>query len=193
MVNTTESKSATGQPFRFPTVQSASLDKHPVKLPQDFAGDHNLVIIAFQREQQKDVDTWLIQMKQFEAVDSGLRYYELPTIARLNVLARWFIDNGMRGGIPDHKQRERTITLYLDKEPFRTSLGIRSENQIYALLVDRAGNILWRTEGVFDEAKATSLKQTLERLNHAHSPERSVGSLLTSPRDATRADEFSLN
>jgi hypothetical protein len=153
---------------RFPSVESANLDKHPVKLPQDFAGQRNLVLIAFQREQQKDVDTWLHQMKQFEAVDSDLRYYELPVISRLNVIARWFIENGMRGGIPDHKQRERTITLYLDKDPFRAALGLPDEKRIYALLLDRHGNVLWRSEGTLDANKATSLKEILERSTRAH-------------------------
>jgi hypothetical protein len=154
--------------FRFPSVESQDLDKHPVKLPHDFAGERNLVVIAFQRQQQKDVDTWLDTRKRFETIDPALRTYELPTLARLNPLARWFIDNGMRGGIPSHEQRARTITLYLDKEPFRAALGLGDEGSIYVLLLDREGNILWRSQGDFDESKAQSLEQTLERLTHAH-------------------------
>jgi len=154
--------------FRFPSVESQDLDKRLVKLPKDFAGERNLVVIAFQRQQQKDVDTWLDVKKRFETIDPALRYYELPTLARLNPLARWFIDNGMRGGIPSHEQRARTITLYLDKEPFRAALGLGDESSIYVLLLDREGNILWRSQGNFDESKGQSLEQTLERLIHAH-------------------------
>jgi hypothetical protein len=149
-------------------VDAQDLDKRLVKLPKDFAGERNLVVIAFQRQQQKDVDTWLDVKKRFETIDPGLRSYELPTLARLNPLARWFIDNGMRGGIPSHDQRARTITLYLDKEPFRAALGLGEESSIYVLLLDREGNILWRSQGNFDESKAQSLEQTLERLIHAH-------------------------
>jgi len=32
---------------------------------------------------------------------------------------------------------------------------------VYALLVDRSGNVLWRAEGTFDEAKGVSLRQAL--------------------------------
>jgi len=162
-----ESRKAAVPNLRFPAVEAENLAKRPVKLPRDFAGQHNLVLIAFQRQQQKDVDTWLNHMKQFEDADPALRYYELPTISRLNPVARWFIDNGMRGGIPSQQQRERTITLYLDKGPFRAALGIADENQIYALLLDHDGNILWRSEGTFDEKKGSSLKDALERLSHA--------------------------
>lgn len=153
---------------RFPSVESSNLEKRAVKLPQDFAGERNLVLIAFQRGQQKDVDTWLREMKQFEEADSALRYYELPVISHLNAFTRWCINNGMRGGVSTHEQRERTITLFLDKEPFRTVLGLPDEKRIYALLLDREGNVIWRAEGTYDQAKGSSLMQTLQRLNHTH-------------------------
>jgi len=93
----------------------------------------------------------------------GFQYYELPTIDRLNPLFRWFIDNGMRRGIPDSSARSRTITLYLDKPSFRKALSLPDEKRIYAILVDRSGRVLWRTEGDFDEAKAASLQRALAR------------------------------
>jgi len=117
--------------------------------------------VAFEREQQKDVDTWLREMKRFEATDPGFRYYELPTIQKMNSLARWFIDSGMRRGIPDRKARERTITLYLEKQPFCEALGIRDQKKIYQFLVDRKGRVLWRADGSFDEAKGASLRRAL--------------------------------
>jgi hypothetical protein len=146
----------------FPRLIAVNLEKQTLSLPEDFAGDRNLLLIAFQREQQQSVDTWLDQMKRFEH-SSGFQYYELPTIDRLNPIARWFINSGMRRGIPDRSARARTITLYLDKPSFRKALNLPDEKQIYAVLVDRSGRVLWRAEGDFDEAKAASLRQVLAR------------------------------
>ncbi len=145
----------------FPSVKASNLEKREFNLPADFEGDRNLLLIAFEREQQKDVDTWLREMKRFEEMDPGFQYYELPTIQRPNALARWFIDNGMRHGIPDRKAREHTITLYLEKQPFLDALRIADQTKIYALLVDRDGNVLWKSEGVLDEAKGASLRGVL--------------------------------
>jgi hypothetical protein len=75
---------------------------------------------------------------------------------------RWFIDTGMRRGIPDQKARARTITLYTDKKPLLKALGITDETRIYCFLVNRAGQILWRAEGEFDDSKAASLRQYLQ-------------------------------
>lgn len=145
----------------FPNVKASNLEKRELNLPADFEGERNLLLVAFEREQQKDVDTWLREMKRFEEMDPGFRYYELPTIQRPNALMRWFIDSGMRRGIPDRKARERTITLYLDKKPFLDSLRITDQKKIYAFLVDRTGNLLWKSEGLFDEAKGVSLRTAL--------------------------------
>ncbi len=146
----------------FPAVKASNLEKRELSLPGDFAGERNLLLVAFEREQQKNVDTWLHEMKRFEELDPEFRYYELPTIERMNAFMRWFIDSGMRRGIPDRKARERTITLYLDKKPFCDALAISDQKTIYAFLVDRAGRVLWRSDGDFDEMKAASLRAALE-------------------------------
>ena len=149
---------------RFPQLQASNLEKRLMNLPGDFEGSRNLLLVAFQRERQAQVDTWLREMKRFEEVDPNFRYYELPTIQSPNRLLRWIIDTGMRRGIPDPKARARTITLYIDKAPFLKALGITDEKRIYCFLVDRTGRVLWRTEGVFEESKGLSLRDALQKL-----------------------------
>jgi len=151
---------------RFPSVKASNLEKRDFNLPADFEGDRNLLLVAFERDQQKDVDTWLREMKQFEGLAPGFYYYELPTIQRPSALTRWFIDTGMRRGIPERKARERTITLYLDRKPFCDALLITNQKRIYVLLVDREGRVLWRSEGLFDETKGVSLRNSLGELRH---------------------------
>jgi hypothetical protein len=68
----------------------------------------------------------------------------------------------MRAGIPDQTARERTITLYLDKEGFKSALDIPNENDIYLLLVEQNGNILWRTTGEYTEDKASELFKAVQ-------------------------------
>jgi hypothetical protein len=158
---------------KFPALESETLEKQSVQLPQDFQGERNLLLIAFEREQQKDIDTWLTQMKRYEDIDKEFRYYEIPTIEKMNRFMRWFINTGMRHGIPDKKARERTITLYIDKEPFKKSLQIPDEKKIYAMVVDRAGDVLWRATGPYDEANGKSLREFLEE-QHVRSRSRTL-------------------
>jgi len=151
----------------FPEVKGKNLEGKNLLLPQDFEGDMNLVFLAFQREQQLMVNTWLPTADLLENIYPELKYYELPTISRLNPFVRWFINTGMRSGIKDSKSRSKTITLYLDKGPFCKALGIPKEDNIYILVVEKQGKVIWRSEGPCDVEKAKNLsdflKKSLER------------------------------
>jgi hypothetical protein len=141
----------------FPSVTGSNLQRRKLDLPEGFEGELNLVLVAFQQWQQRQVDTRIPFSKQLEEAHSLLRYYELPTIQRLNTLARTFINEGMRAGIPDPVARERTITLYVDKTAFKQALQLPREDDIYVLLLDRRGRVLWRAEGSFAQDKGESL------------------------------------
>jgi hypothetical protein len=147
--------------MQFPDVTGSNLDRQRLNLPRDFQGELNLVLIAFQQWQQAQVDTWIPFARQLEQDHPRLRYYELPTIQQLNVLARTFINEGMRAGIRDPLARERTITLYLDKDGFREALQLPHEDEIHVFLINREGQVLWRTEGVYTREKGQSLQASL--------------------------------
>jgi hypothetical protein len=89
--------------------------------------------------------------------------YELPTLARRYKLMRPVIDGGMRGGIPDPAVRAATITLYIDKDPFKRALGIPTEDRIQILLVDREGRILWQRSGPCTPSLRVELQAHLQR------------------------------
>ena len=161
MMFSTQPQFAADNPV-FPSLEAADLNKQKIQLPGGLAGEVNVLLVAFQREQQADIDTWLPLLPTLVKKHSKLSYYEMPVISRSNFLMRWIIDNGMRGGIPDKQQRARTITLYLDKKPFLKTLEISSEDQIYVLLVNKSGEVLWRTEGLASQAKLESLEAYLD-------------------------------
>jgi hypothetical protein len=147
--------------MQLPPVSGSNLERESLNLPQDLEGEWNLVFVAFQQWQQRQVDSWIPFARQVEETHPGVRYYELPTIQRLNVLARTFINEGMRAGIPDPVARERTITLYVDKVAFRQALDLPGEENIYILLLDRRGRVLWRGEGAFTPEAGESLLEVL--------------------------------
>ncbi len=146
----------------FPSLKASDLNKQEVQLPGGLKGEWNLLLIGFLREHQNDIDTWLPSLPAIVQSHPKLAYYELPVIARSNFMLRWVIATGMRGGIPDKAQRARTITLHLDKKPFRDALGLATEDRIYVLLVNKAGEVLWRAEGTASSDKLQSLESFLD-------------------------------
>ncbi|WP_390237479.1 hypothetical protein [Haladaptatus sp. GCM10025707] len=130
-------------------------------LPRDFEGELNLVFVAFRRDQQADVDSWVPFVEDLCATHDGFQYYELPVLSRSYRLVRPFIDGGMRANIEDVNTRERTITAYIDKRPFRWELEILSEHAMHAFLVTRDGEVRWHAPGPLTAGKADELENLL--------------------------------
>ncbi len=150
------------EPFgRFPAVSGDNLNGKRFNLPRDFEGALNIVVIAFQREQQHDVDGWMPFLKTLAKDGNDVRIYELPTLGRGYRLMRPIIDGGMRGGIPDYRVRAATITLYIDKTPFRRALELPDEDHIYVLAVDREGRVHARGAGLFTPESGAEFRQAV--------------------------------
>lgn len=151
----------------FPRVVSQNLNGRSMTLPADFKAPASIVFVAYTREQQHQVDSWKTFVTEMRERYPAIGAYEVPTLAKGDALFRWFIDGGMRRGIPDPATREATITLYLDKKPFNDALNIMSEREITILLVEPNGSVLWRTTGSYAAEKATGFAEALTTLGVA--------------------------
>ena len=108
--------------------------------------------------------------RELDLMDVLSKLYELPTLGRGYRLMRSFIDGGMRRGIPDAAVRAATITLYVDKTPFREALQLPDEDRIYVLIVDQRGVVQWRTDGSFDKRTGAELVRRIEASPSTHGP-----------------------
>jgi hypothetical protein len=148
----------------FPIVSGSNLLRQKLTLPQDFQGRFNLVFIPFERWHQMEVDSWSVLAEELEKKFEGLVYYELPTLQNGGAFYKYFLNEGMRAGIPNNKTRERTVTLYLDKAEFRAALEMTDEEHIYILVVDRQGNEFFRSRGSYSREGEGALRQALSHL-----------------------------
>lgn len=141
----------------FPPLRARNLEGLDVDLPGGFTGERNLVAIAFRRDHQSLVDSWVPWFEQHAAVDPGLRFYEIPTIARMWAPVRNFIDGGMASAIRQTVILQRTLTVYGDVNRVTRPLGIDDRSTIAVLLVDASGHVSWRRSGGFTEPLAHQL------------------------------------
>lgn len=153
--------------LKLPTVRGSNLQRQKMEFPADFTGDLNLVFVAFQQWQQRQVDSWVPLAEDLAQEYHGLDYYEFPTIQPMNIFSRTFINEGMRTGIRNSATRARTITLYLDKAAFRQALAIADEDDISVFLFDRNGHVLWRATGPYSPEKEADLRTALAAAREA--------------------------
>ena len=152
---------------KFPDVDGIDLEGKEISLPTGLAGRRNLVGIAFEREHQPVVDTWIARVEPLLAQDPELRLYEVPTIYESSTLFRLWLNNGMRAGITDQVARRRTVTIYVDREQFNDALSIPHTSDVHLLLLKAEGRIAWRSTGPANDEKLAAPSQALAS---GHSP-----------------------
>ncbi|HEX3436721.1 MAG TPA: hypothetical protein VHT24_08120 [Pseudacidobacterium sp.] len=145
------------KPTVFPALSAFSLDKAKVNLPADFAGKANLLLISFQPEQAKDIETWMPFAQALQHMNFNFRYYKMPVSNPENMIYRWWDTSSLRSVESDPESWHWVVPLYINKEDFRRSLNIPNEKDIVALLTDKNGQILWRAAGPFNDDKKASL------------------------------------
>ena len=156
-----ERRSEVGAVLRFPNVAARDLEGRAHSLPRDFSGTANLVVIAFRREQQRAVDSWIAWFESVAVEHVGLRCYEVPVLATRWSPARAFIDGGMASAVQDPEARRRTLTVYTDVRRVTDALVIDDTGAVTVLLVGSDGRVWWRATGPATEQAGTELRRAL--------------------------------
>jgi len=146
---------------RFASVAGTALSGETVRFPEDLLGAPALLLCAYRRGSQADVDRWA----GFAADDlPGLAVYEVPIIpGRVWRPVQGWIDGGMRGGVP-RRQWSRVVTLYDDGAKARAFVGDGGGLRAQALLLDAAGVVAFHDAGGFRAAGAARLAAAVAAL-----------------------------
>jgi ATP10 protein len=147
--------------IRFPHLAARDLEGRAVELPDAFSGASNLVIVAFRREQQSMVDSWVAGWEAIAAEHPSLRCYEIPVIATRWSPARPVIDGGMAQAVRTQAARRRTLTVYTDVRRVTDALAIDATDTVTVMLVDANGRLRWRTTGPMSEHSGSELRAAL--------------------------------
>lgn len=149
---------------RFPSVAGFALSGERMRFPEDVMGAPALLLCAYRRQTQADVDRWAESVARDLP---GLIVYELPIIPALVWRPlQGMIDGGMRGGVP-RRQWSSVVTLYEQGGKARDFLGDEGGHRAHVVLLDAAGVVVFHDAGGFRESAAAGLAQAVERLGEA--------------------------
>ncbi len=131
--------------MKFPNVTADSLAGTKESIPESCRGKVTLVAVAFLRESQGQLDSWLNPFYEKFGKRDGFMFYEIPMISSGYKFMKFVIDGGMRGGIPQFKHKH-VVTMYGDVEKYLTALNL-DPRYGYAFLLDREGSIAFQAQG----------------------------------------------
>ena len=146
---------------RFPSVAGVALSGRRVRFPEDVLGAPALLLCAYRRGTQADVDRWAA----FVGRDlPHLAVFELPIIPALIWRPlQGLIDGGMRGGVP-REQWPTVVTLYENGAKARGFVGDGGGDKAQVVLLDAAGMVAFHDAGGFRESSALRLAAALAAL-----------------------------
>ena len=150
----------TGSPPRFPTMRVKNLSDETKVLPADFPAAKTLLLIAFQREQQDNLDDWSARLNLRQP--GAPAWLELPVIDDPGAILRGFVDVSMKNGIADSLVRSRVFSVYAPRAEFIRHLGLPGMDQVHLAVIDRSGNILCRVSGDWSAEKERTLREALK-------------------------------
>jgi hypothetical protein len=147
---------------KFPVVKAKTLAGQEATVPDDAAGKVTLVCVAFLRESQSQLDSWLNPFYEKFGSRADIMFYEVPMISGGYKFMKPIIDGGMRGGLPQFKHKH-VVTMYGDVQSYQQALNIDPRNG-HAFLLDREGGIRWQKEGFSNAETLASLFAATEAL-----------------------------
>ncbi|WP_461631550.1 hypothetical protein [Labilibaculum euxinus] len=144
----------------FPEIKGELLSSKMVTLPDHCKGKVSVLIIAFKRGTQAQVDTWTKPLMKEFSIRNDFRFIEVPMISNFYSWLSHYIDNGMRGGIakPMHKN---VMTYYGPLDSYYDYFDVQDKKLCYLFLLDKEGRIQFLTKG---EAKPEELSVLLQKI-----------------------------
>ncbi len=151
----------------FPTISGQNLIGDDRVLPDDLAGALNLLIVPFDREQQRIASGWLPLAQELAKQYPNFQYYDVPIFPELAPAIRMMSRTGLNALISDDHIRSITITVYLeDRDAFLEALSVPNVEQIRVYLLDSLGRVVWRAEGEYTEEMGEQLEGQVKRFLH---------------------------
>lgn len=150
--------------LQLPSVTGNNLNNEPLTFPAAFAGDINLVVMPFDREQQVRTLEYVPLFQALAQDYPGLAYYSMAALPDLAAPIRLLVTGGMNAAVIDPTIRAVTVILYLeDQTSFIRGLNVPDTEAIQVFIFNRAGEVLHQQSGDFSDAAAERLKTALEK------------------------------
>lgn len=150
------------EPYRkFPRIEAETLSGEKLIFPEATKGKYAFILVAFKRQTQGEVDSWLNPfIEEFGRRDS-VTFYEIPMISnKWKWMSKW-IDAGMRTGVPEYKH-DHVATYYGSLTQYFDHFKVDDPASVYVFLLDKEGNIIFSTSGSADNDKFSKLKNIVK-------------------------------
>ncbi|MFP4620693.1 MAG: hypothetical protein ACLFM7_05245 [Bacteroidales bacterium] len=145
---------------KFPAIEAETLSGEKITFPDVTKGKYAFILIAFKRQTQGEVDSWLDPFIKEFGKRKSVTFYEIPMISKNWKWMSGWIDAGMRAGVPKAKH-DHVATYYGPLSKYFSHFNVEDTGTVYVFLLDKNGNIIYKTSGPADDYKFSELRRIL--------------------------------
>jgi len=152
---------------KFPPLKARTLAGNQIKFPEDIQGKPVFIAMVFENggayaKQQKEADAWA-EFFEVNLKEEGIEFYEIPMMAQGYSLISWWVDGGMRSGIPEEKH-DQVACYYGNKSKYLKALDLPGMEVAHVFLLDKKGTILSKGSGIPSPEKEKKILQALAEM-----------------------------
>jgi hypothetical protein len=153
---------AAGQ--RIPEVRGISFANQAVSLPEELQNKAaGILVLGFSRGSRDAVTAWATRIAADYRTSDVVAYYELPVVASVPGFVRAIVLRSIKSSAPE-RAHKRIVPITNDEAGWRQIVHYGEADDAYLLVVDRAGNVVWQTQGQPTDVSYAALKQQVEAL-----------------------------
>ena len=146
------------QSQQFPVIKAETLSQEKIVFPEITKGKTALILIAFKRQTQGQVDSWLDPFIEEFGDNELVTFYEIPMISNSWKWMSSWIDSGMRAGVPAYKH-DHVATYYGPLSEYFEYFDVQDKRLCYVFLLDENGKIIWRNQDAATRESYNELSQ----------------------------------
>ncbi|RUT78219.1 hypothetical protein [Ancylomarina longa] len=131
---------------RFPKMEGELLSSKKITLPNHCEGKVTLLIAAFKRGTQDQIDSWTRPILFEFSQEEEFRFIEIPMISNFYSWISNYINNGMRNGIIS-SMHKNVMTYYGSLDEYFNYFGVEDRKLCYLFLLNKKGEICYMNKG----------------------------------------------
>ena len=147
---------------KFPAIEAETLSGEKITFPDVTKGKYAFILIAFKRQTQGEVDSWLDPFIKEFGKHKSVTFYEIPMISKNWKWMSGWIDAGMRAGVPKSKH-DHVATYYGPLSKYFSYFNVKDPGTVYVFLLDKEGKIIYNTSGPADDYKFSELRKIVKQ------------------------------
>lgn len=144
-----------------PKVMLSDLEGRDYTFPEDFASDYVAITFGFAHEQKEQTEAWTQALLEMTKTEPKLSVFKVPVIDNSSMALRAVIRNGMRSKISEPSERQRTLTLFTEKDKFANLLGLERTTSAALVLFDSKGRVRWTTSEAPSQQHLAKIREIL--------------------------------